>query len=179
MQRARRTPLTVFGWLGRLFGWLGGEDKGTLINSVNNLALELKLQTNNGNGTQEQFADILVSIRSKINDSNQPWLIILDNVDSEHDFVAPTINTLIKEPNLFIIVTSVLRNLPKKRRTAVPMELGGFSDDDADKFINEGLHDRNSNPEFNRKLSATLQNLPLAMDQAVQYIRDQRNYSAT
>jgi hypothetical protein len=155
--------------------WLRGEDKSTLLDSINDLARQLKLQTENCNGTQEQFEATLTSIRSKINDSDQPWLIILDNVDSMHEFVTPTINTLCKEPNLFIIVTSVLRKVASKRRTAVLLELSGFSDEDADKFINEGLG--NINPELTRNLSTTLQSLPLAMDQAVQYIVDQRSNS--
>jgi hypothetical protein len=90
-----------------------------------------------------------------------------------YEFVTPTINSLWKEPNLSIIVTSVLRNVASKRRTPVRMELSGFSDEDSDKFINEELG--YSNPELKRKLSKTLQSLPLAMVQAVQYIVDQRN----
>jgi hypothetical protein len=155
--------------------WLRGEDKDTLFNSVTNLARELKLQTNNSNGTQEQFEGMLIGIRSKINNSDQPWLIILDNVDSMHEFVTPTINAVSKEPNVFIIVTSVLRKVASKRKTAVLLELSGFSDGDADKFIKERLDNRPA--ELNRELSTTLQSLPLAMDQAVQYIRDQRNNS--
>jgi hypothetical protein len=153
--------------------WLRGEDKGTLLNSVNSLARQLKVQAHNANGTREQFEEMLTSIRSKINNSDQPWLIILDNVDSMHELVAPIINSFWKEPSLFFIVTSVLRNVASKRRTAVLIELSGFSDEDSDKFINEGLG--YSNPELNRKLSKTLQSLPLAMDQAVQYIVDQKN----
>jgi hypothetical protein len=155
--------------------WLRGEDKGTLLNSVNNLARQLKLQTSNDGRTQEQFEKMITSIRSEISDSDQPWLIIVDNVDSMHELVAPLISTLSKELNLFIIVTSVRRNVTSNRRTAVLMELNGFSNKDADKFINEGLD--SSNPQLNRELSATLQSLPLAMDQAVQYIVDQRNNS--
>jgi hypothetical protein len=155
--------------------WLRGEDKGTLFNSVNNLARQMKLQARNANGTREQFEEMLTSIRSKINKSDQPWLIILDNVDSMHELVPPIINSLWKEPNLFFIVTSVLRNVASKRRTAVLMELSGFSDEDCDTFINCGLG--YSNPELNRKLYQTLQSLPLAMDQAVQYIVDQSNNS--
>jgi hypothetical protein len=153
--------------------WLRGEDKSTLLNSVNNLARQLKVQGHNANGTGEQFEEMLTSIRSKINNSDQPWLIILDNVDSMHELVAPIINCLWKEPNLFFIATSVLTNVASKRRRAVLMALGGFSDEDSDKFINEGLE--NSSPELNRKMSKTLQGLPLAMDQAVQYIVDQKN----
>jgi hypothetical protein len=153
--------------------WLRGEDKDTLFNSVICLARQIKLKTENCNGTREQFEETLTSIRFKINDSDEPWLIILDNMDSMHEFVAPTMNALWKEPNLFIIITSVLRNVASKRRTAELMELKGFSDEDSDIFINERL--RNSKAELNGKLSATLQGLPLAMDQAVQYIVDQRN----
>jgi hypothetical protein len=156
--------------------WLRGEDKGPLLNSVNSIARQLKVQAHNANGTREQFEEMLTSIRSKINSSDQPWLFILDNVDSMHEFVAPIMNSLWKEPNLFFIVTSVLRNVASKRRTAVLMELGGFSDEDSDKFINEGLG--YSNPELNQKLSKTLQSLPLAMDQAVQYIVDQKNLTS-
>jgi hypothetical protein len=155
--------------------WLRGEDQYTLLSSVNYLAQKLKLQTSNDNGTQEQFEERLTIIRSKINDSDQPWLIIVDNVDSMHELVAPLINTLWKEPNLFIIVTSVRRNVSSKRRFAVLMELSGFSDKDADKFINETLG--NSEAGLNRELNTTLQSLPLALDQAVQYIEDQRNNS--
>jgi hypothetical protein len=158
--------------------WLRGEDKDTLLNSLRNLAQKLKLQTNNDNSTQEQFEEMLTSISSKMNDSNQPWLIILDNVDSMHEFVTPTISRLGKEPNLFIIVTSVRRNVTSKRRTAVLMELRGFSDEDADTFINKGLgNTTTSNPKFTRELAKALQNLPLAMNQAAQYIVDQRNKS--
>jgi hypothetical protein len=157
--------------------WLRGEDKDTLLNSVTNLARELKLQTNNSNGTQEQFEEMLIGIRSKINISDQPWLIILDNVDSMHEFVTPTINAVSREPNVFIIVTSVLRKVASKRKTAVLFELSGFSNGDADKFIKERLD--NSKAELNRELSAALQSLPLAMEQAVEYIVDQSNNSLT
>jgi hypothetical protein len=153
--------------------WLRGEDKNTLLHSVNNLAQQLKLPTKNG--TQEQFEEVLSSIRSKINISNQPWLIILDNVDSMHEFIAPMINTLGKEPSVFIIVTSVLRKVASKRRTAVLMELSGFSDKDADEFIYEMLG--NSKAELNRKLCRTLQGLPLAMEQALQCVVDTRDHS--
>jgi hypothetical protein len=153
--------------------WLRGEDKNTLLNSVNYLAQKLKQQTNNCNGTQEQFEEMLTCIRSKISNSDEPWLIILDNVDSMHELVAPIINSLWKEPNLLIMVTSVRRNVTSNRRTAVLMELSGFSDKDADKFINEALGSNKA--ELNRELFKTMQNLPLAMDQAVQYIVDQRN----
>jgi hypothetical protein len=155
--------------------WLRGEDKGTLLNSIKNLTRLLKLQTNNDNGTQEQLKEVLANISSKINNSHQHWLFILDNVDSQHEHVAPIIDTLCNEPNVFIIVTSVRRNVTRKRRFAVLMELSGFSDKDADKFINETLG--NSEAGLNRELYTTLQSLPLAMDQAVQYIEDQRNNS--
>jgi hypothetical protein len=157
--------------------WLRGEYKDTLLNSVNNVARELKLQTNNSNGTQEQFEEMLVGIRSKININDQPWLIILDNVDLMHEFVTPTINAVSSEPNVFIIVTSVLRKVASKRKTAVLLELSGFSDGDADKFIKERLD--NSKAELNRELSAALQSLPLAMEQAMEYIVDQSNNSLT
>jgi Cdc6-like AAA superfamily ATPase len=104
--------------------WMRGEDQNTLLNSVNSIARQLKVQAHNPNGTREQFEEMLTRIRSKINYSDLPWLIILDNVDSMHEFVTPTptINSLWKQPDLFIIVTSVLRNVASKRRTAVLMD---------------------------------------------------------
>jgi hypothetical protein len=69
----------------------------------------------------------------------------------------------------------VLRKVASKRKTAVLLELSGFSDGDADKFIKERLD--NSKAELNRELSAALQSLPLAMEQAMEYIVDQRDHS--
>jgi hypothetical protein len=156
--------------------WLRGETTATFLNSVNNLTLAMKLKGKNIDGTQRQFEEMLTSIRSEINrTSDQPWLFILDNVDSMHEFVTPVVNSLLKEPNVFIILTSILRNVASKRRTAILMELTGFNDEDASKFINERLG--NSKEGLARELSKALQGLPLAIDQAVQYILD-RSYES-
>jgi AAA+ ATPase superfamily predicted ATPase len=154
---------------------LRGNSKTILLNSLNILALELEIPTSGGDCTQERFEEILISIRSKIKSTEAPWLFILDNVESEHQFIPLLLDTLSNEPNVFIILTSVLRSFTDKRNTACPLELTGFTIEDAVKLIRTSECD--GNDEFTRKLSATLQGLPLAMTQAVQYIRDRRNSS--
>jgi hypothetical protein len=154
--------------------WLRGEDEPSFLNSINKLALKLKVPTKESSCPLECFEEMLSSIKSEISRTgDQSWLIILDNLDSMHKFVKPFFNCLWKAANVFIVVTSVLRNVASRQSTAVLMKLCGFNEKDSVDFIQERLND--SNVEFAKILSATLQSLPLAMDQAVQYILNQRN----
>jgi hypothetical protein len=156
--------------------WLRGDDKCTLLHSVKNLALQLKVPAKETNCTQEQFKEMLIAIRTELNSINaQPWLFVLDNVEIEHEFIPPVLNSFQSEPSVFIIITSILRNVATKRRNAVLMELMGFSPEEATEFLTQQLGE--SNNELSRKLFTTLQGLPLAMEQAVGYIVDQRNHS--
>jgi hypothetical protein len=153
--------------------WLRGDDKRALLHSVNNLALQLKVPAKETNCTQQQFEEMLIAIRTELNSINaQPWLFVLDNVEMPHEFIPPVLNSFQREPSVFIIVTSILRNVATKRRNTVLMELGGFSQEEATEFITQQLGE--SNNQLSRKLFTTLQGLPLAMEQAVGYITDQR-----
>jgi predicted ATP-dependent serine protease len=99
--------------------WLRGETKETILHSLNNLALLLNIPTEDVNKMQLPVREILSSISSKISSTNgQPWLIVMDNVDSEHEYISTVLGSLSKQPNVFTIVTSVLRNLTNKRSTA-------------------------------------------------------------
>jgi hypothetical protein len=156
--------------------WLRGEDKDTLRSSLNSLAHTLHVNSINRNEHTQNIEALLTRIMSQINSSgHQPWLFILDNVDSEHELITQVLNSLSKDPNVFIVLTSVLRNIGSKRSTAVLMELTGFTDVDCEEFLKERLGFGNTH--VIRKLCRNLQSMPLAMDQTVQYILDKRNVS--
>jgi hypothetical protein len=153
--------------------WLRGETKETILHSLNNLALLLNIPTEDVKKMQLPVTEILSSMSSKISSTNgQPWLFVMDNVDSEHEYISTVLSSLSKQPNVFTIVTSVLRNLTNKRSTAALIELTGFTEEDSAEFISKRLGE--NDPELIQKLSTVLQALPLAIDQAVQYILDER-----
>jgi hypothetical protein len=154
--------------------WLRGEEKSSLLNSVNHLACTLQEPTLGDNCTPHQFKHTLTTICSKIT-NGRPLLFVLDKVGSEHEFIAPVLDFVSKTQNVFIIVTSVLRDLTRNRDNAKLMELSGFSDKDATTFITQRIGD--SNIQLVHKLCTTLHCLPLVMNQGVQYIVDQRNLS--
>jgi hypothetical protein len=154
--------------------WLRGEDKPSLVNSVNNLACTLQEPTVGDNCTPHQFKHMLTTICSKIT-NGRPLLFVLDKVGSEHEFISLVLDFVSKTQNVFIIVTSVLRDLTSNRDNAKLMQLSGFSYEDAVTFITQRIGD--SDIQLVQKLCTTLHCSPLVMNQAVQYIVDQRNLS--
>jgi ABC-type cobalamin/Fe3+-siderophores transport system ATPase subunit len=151
--------------------WLLGESVKTLSSSVDLLFRRLNPIDNVGEG--KSFSDPIQGIIEHIrNCSNKrSWIFIIDNVDEDHSAARTVVTALLKNSNVKIFITSRLRHIVGG--SGVIVEVKPLSVEDAQSYVYNSLPG-NENPELVSGLCETLQNHPLALSQAVDYIRNEQ-----
>jgi predicted transcriptional regulator len=166
--------------------WLHGESNAHLKNSVHSLFKKLHqhntlhqetlpavAQNNGEDSISSQLNHILDSISTSLNE--RPWIFVIDNIDETYDAAKTVINTLIQRSNIKTFVTSRLRNIVGGSYDAI-VEVKQLSDEDAQTFIHRSLQCTCSSERVS-ELCMTLQNHPLALNQAVDYIKEAQSWS--
>jgi predicted transcriptional regulator len=165
--------------------WLHGENTASLQNSVNSLGKKLHqhniiqetlpdvAQNSGENSISSQLNPILDSISTLLNE--RPWIFVIDNIDETYDAAKTVINTLIQRSYIISFVTSRLRNIVGGSYDAI-VEVKQLSDEDAQTFIHRSLQCTCSSERVS-ELCTTLQNHPLALNQAVDYIKEAQSWS--
>jgi hypothetical protein len=153
--------------------WLHGENTASLQNSVNSLGKKLEVpnvdRNDGGNSISSQLFAILEIIRSLLN--NRTWIFVIDNIDENHCTADTVITTLMQRSNIKTFVTSRLRNVVGG--SPVLVEVKQLSDEDAQTFIHDSLPIQQSSERVS-ELCTTLQNHPLALNQAIDYIKQEQ-----
>jgi ABC-type cobalamin/Fe3+-siderophores transport system ATPase subunit len=154
--------------------WLLGESVQTLSSSVNSLFKRLQILDHGSEGQMfsEPMQGTVEYIRNCSN--KRPWTFVIDNVDENHSTAITVVTALVKLSNIKIFITSRLRHIVGG--SGVIMEVKPLSDEDAKSFVNNSLPP-NQRPELVSNLCMTLQNHPLALSQAVDYIRNEQSTS--
>jgi ABC-type cobalamin/Fe3+-siderophores transport system ATPase subunit len=151
--------------------WLFGESAQTLSSSVDSLLRRLQLQYPDRG--LSLFLDPLRGTVEHIRNfpNKLPWIFIIDNVDEDHSAARTVATALVKLSNVKTFVTSRLRHIVGG--SGVLVEVKPLSDQDAQKYVNDSL----AKPQSTKtvlELCATLQNHPLGLSQAVDYIRSEQ-----
>ena len=154
--------------------WFSGEDDSTFESSVYDVATRLGTQT-------ELFALTFSATLAKISQNNNPWLIILDNMDQLS--LSPNILKLVFGPwqhhaSGHILITS------RRKPAALAQDIRGFNEEcclslqyftveEGKKFIFRRISNVNEEEmnEVAGKLVQQLGGLPLALEQAGAYIK--------
>jgi hypothetical protein len=151
--------------------WLFGESVGSLSASVLSLFVRLGLSNEYTKRASlyEQMQDIAEHIHHSSN--KRPWIFIIDNVDENHSAAEIVVTTLLQLANVKTFVTSRLRHI--FGGSCALVEVKALADEDAHIYVNDRLP-ANQSPELVLELCVTLQNHPLALSQAVDYIRSEQ-----
>jgi ABC-type cobalamin/Fe3+-siderophores transport system ATPase subunit len=154
--------------------WLLGESVQTLSSSVNFLFKKLQIidHGREGQSFPEPIQGTVEYIRNCSN--KRTWIFVIDNVDENHSAAKRVVFALVKLSNVKIFITSRLRHIVGGSGKIV--EVKPLSDEDAQSFVNNSLSP-NQRPELVSNLCMTLQNHPLALSQAVDYIRSEQSAS--
>jgi hypothetical protein len=147
--------------------WLHGESVPTLSSSVDSLFRKIQHQDRDSvnSSITHHIHAIVHYIRTRSN--RRPWIFIIDNVDENHSAARTVVTALVRLSNVKTFVTSRLRNI--FGGSAVIVEVKPLSVEDAQSYVNKFLP-KNRSPELVSQLCVTLQNHPLALSQAVDYI---------
>jgi ABC-type cobalamin/Fe3+-siderophores transport system ATPase subunit len=152
--------------------WLHGESVNILSSSVHSLFRRLLAVDKEDKSCSDSMKGIVEHIRNCPN--KRPWIFIIDNVDEQHPEAEKVVSALIRLSNIKVFVTSRLRHIFGGSGEIV--EVKPLSDEDAHSYVNESLL-RVQSPELVSDLCVTLQNHPLALSQAVDYIKSQQRSS--
>jgi hypothetical protein len=150
--------------------WLHGDSNASLQSSVNSLYKKFELPEAAGNNEENLLASRLLAILEHIHGllNERTWIFVIDNIDETHYAAEFVITTLIQRRRIKIFVTSRLRNIVGGS-CRILVEVKPLSDTDARTFIHSHLPEEQSR-EGVSELCTTLQNHPLALNQAVDYI---------
>lgn len=150
--------------------WLNGENKESLKLSVFRLADLTKVETSERNH-HKNTVDILIEILTKIKNKNQlRTMLIIDNVDEANEDVK-LILTKVDKGQCFAIVTS--RNVGVVDYAGEVVDLDVLGNRDAQQFVKGSI---DNEPEVEvQKLCSLLHNFPLALQQAIAYIKKQKS----
>jgi energy-coupling factor transporter ATP-binding protein EcfA2 len=151
--------------------WLRGESEQSLKLSVISLCVRLGVsnQVTEDIATQNSIQHIVEHIRDSEN--KRLWVFIIDNIDEDHAEAGNVVTALIALSNIKIFATSRIRHI--FGGSCVLLEVKPLSDEDAQSYVNNSLP-TNQSPELVLDLCVTLQNHPLALSQAVDYIRSEQ-----
>lgn len=157
--------------------WLNAENYQSLADSFHRLAYEsLKINPKNGNDEKRNISSLLQDIYRYF--SNGKSLFIFDNAEkygSQNEFDHGIDNFLPSLPSNYnkphILITSRNRKWPKVVKV---LTLDVFNENEAEELIRKSLDIENDLQENNiRDLGNELQFFPLALQQALAYIRVQ------
>jgi hypothetical protein len=154
--------------------WLLGKSARTLSSSVDLFFRRLHLASYypEDKSLSDPMQPVIEHIRNCA--SKRPWIFIIDNVEEQHTEAKKVILALIALSNVKVFVTSRLRHI--FGGSSVIVEVKPLSGEDAQSFVNQSLT-RFQSPELALDLCVTLQNHPLALSQAVDYIRCEQSSS--
>jgi energy-coupling factor transporter ATP-binding protein EcfA2 len=154
--------------------WLHGASVQILSSSVDSLFRRLKLTSDDreDNSLSDRIQCIAEYILNRSN--KRPWIFVIDNVDEQHSVAKKVISALISLSNVKTFVTTRLRGI--FGGSGVIIELKQLSDEDAQTYVNDSSPQIQS-PELVTILCQKLQNHPLALSQAVDYIKNERSTS--
>jgi ABC-type cobalamin/Fe3+-siderophores transport system ATPase subunit len=151
--------------------WLLGESERSLNESI--ISLSNRLGLSNLYTECTTFTQRTQGIADYIRNSSnrQPWIVVIDNVDEKHSDTETVVSALINLSNVRTFVTSRLRHIFGGSCKIV--EVRGLTDEEAKSFVNKSLP-TNQSSKLELDLCSTLQNHPLALSQAVDYIRSEQ-----
>ncbi|XP_014467385.1 PREDICTED: uncharacterized protein LOC106740649 isoform X2 [Dinoponera quadriceps] len=157
--------------------WINAESYQTLVKSFRRLACDkLNINTKNANSKEEEIKSIVQEVYTSF--SNRKSLFIFDNAEkytSQNEFDHGIDKFLPSEPldnyiKPYILITS--RN--QKWSNIQVLQLGVFDEEEATEFIKKSLNIENdAQKKYIKELANRLQFFPLALQQAVAYIRVQ------
>jgi hypothetical protein len=148
--------------------WLLGESARSLSLSMTSLSIQMGFLHQERAGVPAGFllTVIVANIRNSLN--GRHWIFVIDNIDEKYSEAEEVVSTLLTLSNVKTFVTSRLRHI--FGGTSIIIEVKPLSDEDAQTYVNESLPKQRST-KLVLDLCATLQNHPLALSQAVDYIR--------
>jgi len=160
--------------------WVNGDSAESLRSSLEQFGGYLKVPTTDKMDAKplqllEIVKNILTQVRETMNLFNEGnYTIVIDNVDDAYeDFITVT-KLLCSYSRSNVIITSRLRDVLSGETEF--LELSEWTEEDAFEYVNRILKTPPSDPDVGI-LCSTLQFYPLALSQAVAYIRHQQRIS--
>lgn len=157
--------------------WINAGSYQTLVESFRSLACDkLRISTKNANGEEKEISSIIEDVYKFF--SNGKSLFVFDNAEkykSQNEFdhgidkFLPSLPPNYNRP--YILITSRNQKWPRNIKV---LPLDAFNEEEAMEFVKKSLNIENDAQEKDIKgLSKKLQLFPLALQQAVAYIRVQ------
>ncbi|OXA59202.1 Nephrocystin-3 [Folsomia candida] len=163
----------------RVANWVNGDAFETLISSIEEFAKFLHLPitdpwTKKVLSPIALLENIVTLVKPHVESTSGFWLFIIDNVDNVYQEIELIVKLLLPFRQCFIIITSRRRDIFLGESEFIGLqELG---DADAVKFVNKSIRIPQLDDDV-KKLCKVLQNFPLALSQAVAFIKQQQRIS--
>ncbi|XP_044726875.1 uncharacterized protein LOC123290678 [Chrysoperla carnea] len=157
--------------------WINAESYQTLVESFRRLACDkLRISTKNANGEEKKISSIIEDVYTFF--SNGKSIFVFDNAEEykcQNEFhhgidkFLPSVPSNYNMP--YVLITSRNQKWPKNIKV---LPLNSFNEEEAMEFVKKSLNIENDTQEKDiKELSKELQLFPLALQQAVAYIRVQ------
>jgi len=161
--------------------WVNGESAETLRSSIEQFAAYLNVPTTNKqNDKPLELHEIVNSSLNHVKEKmtlldKEKYIIVIDNVDDLYDDFFKVTKQLCSYSRSSVIITSRRRDLLQGESEF--LELSEWTKKDAVEYVNRSLNSRKPIDPDVDLLCSTLQCYPLALSQAVAYIRYQKQIS--
>ncbi|OXA38422.1 uncharacterized protein LOC110861873 [Folsomia candida] len=152
--------------------WFQGDTYDQLVTSISEYAERLDLQLKDCYGKRIPANKLIKNIGAKLLPKKFPWLVVIDNVDSEYDGFPEVVQEFTDLSASVLITTRCAKIL---HGVTEQLKLKSLSDEDAYKLVHNAL--KNVDHADVQLLCKMLGNHALACAQAVAYIRAQQNCS--
>jgi NB-ARC domain len=149
--------------------WIDAEKKSDILDYFKKLAIKLTIDHNDAYNNEKESSQLIEEVYSYF--GNAKSLFIFDNVENikEIEDILPKASS---KNNPTVLITSRHSNW---KNIATPLALDVFTETESSNFIKAELALTDAETPKIKELTQLLQNLPLALQQAVAYIKNEKN----
>ena len=149
--------------------WINCDTKATLSQSFLRLAEKLEIKIKNDYGENKAIETVVEEVYEYFAD--QKSLFILDNVENYRE-IEPFLPKVIAGNKPYVLITSRYQNW---ENIASTVQVGVFSEEETTTLLKNALKINNNHQDKNiKELHYLLEGLPLALQQAIAYIKVQK-----